>query len=121
MSDTPKKYGNDEYTATPSHIFPSISKDSKGYICQECGHLEITLVNNIFDDLCPKCVNKALETLHVPHMVEISNYIKEHDIALEPTIKIVNTNIDRVNSEKTTVIIRNNINNGADSDTCNRL
>ena len=104
MTDSSKKYGTDEYTATPSHILPAISKTGKGYICQDCGHLEVSLDNNPFDDLCPKCVLKALKTLKVPHMVKISEYFIERDDALEPTVKIDN----KPNNEKTTVIIKKN-------------
>jgi hypothetical protein len=101
MTDSSRKYGTDEYTATPSHILPAISKKSGGYICQECGHLEVSLVDNPFDDLCPKCVVKALRGINVPHMVKISEYLNDHEEALEPTVRV-----DKPNSEKTTVVIR---------------
>ena len=102
MTDSSRKYGTDEYTATPSHILPAIRKKSTGYICQECGHLEVSLENNPFDDLCPKCVIKALRKIEVPHMVKISEYLDNREEALEPTVRVDN----KPNSEKTTVIIK---------------
>lgn len=101
MSDSPRKYGSDEYSATPDHVLPAISRNGKGYICQKCGHLEVTLDNNMFDDLCPKCVITALDALHVPRMIQVSEYFTDHDEALEPTVRV-----DKPNSEKTTAIIR---------------
>lgn len=102
MTDSPRKYGSDEYAATPDHVLPAISKNSKGYICQACGHLEVTLEDSVFGDLCPKCVVTTLDALHVPHMVMVSEYYKDHDDALEPTVKIDN----KPSSEKTTAIIK---------------
>lgn len=102
MSDSSKKYGTDEYTATPSHILPAITKSGRGYICQECGHLEVSLENNPFEDLCPKCVLNALKTLKVPHMIKISDYLSNKEVALEPTVRVDN----KSNSDKTTVILK---------------
>jgi hypothetical protein len=105
MTDSSKKYGTDEYTATPSHVLPAFGKNGKGYICQECGHLEVTLENSVFDDLCPKCVLAALKTLKVPHMVKISEYVRERE-ALEPTVKVEVHPDTRPNSDKTTIILK---------------
>lgn len=95
-----RQYGSGEYTPTPSHALPAFSRNGKGFICPACGHLELDIDNNIFDDLCHKCVIIALRRLGVPNMMTIKDYHKNLDDALEPTVKI-----DKPSHEKTTAII----------------
>lgn len=102
MTDSSKEYESNEYTATPSHILPAISKGGRGYICQECGHLEVTLDNSVFDELCPKCVIGLLKNLNAPRMVKVSEYFTEREQALEPTASVNK----KSECDKTTIIIK---------------
>jgi hypothetical protein len=80
------KYGSDEYSPTPSHALPAFSRNGKGFICPSCGHLELTLDDNIYEDICPKCVIKALRKLKIPVMITIKEFHKSVE-ALEETKK----------------------------------
>jgi NMD protein affecting ribosome stability and mRNA decay len=83
-----QQYGSGEYTPTPSHALPAFSRNGKGFICPACGHLEISLDDSLYDDLCPKCVVTALRRLGVPQMMTIKDYHRNLAEALEPTVKI---------------------------------
>lgn len=95
-----RQYGSGEYTPTPSHALPAFSRNGKGFICPACGHLELSLDESIYDDMCPRCVLVALRRLGVPTMMTIKDYHKNLDEALEPTAKV-----NKPNHEKTTAII----------------
>ncbi len=93
------KYGSGEYSPTPSHALPAFSRNGKGFICPACGHLELELDDNLYDDLCPRCVVTALRRLGVPVMQTIKEYHKNLDEALEPTVVV-----DKPCCEKTTKV-----------------
>ncbi len=93
------EFGSDEYTPTPSHALPAFSRNGKGFICPACGHLELSLSDSIFDDLCPNCVVTALRRLGVPQMITIKEYHRNLADALEPTVKV-----DKPSHERTTEV-----------------
>jgi len=94
-----QQYGSGEYTPTPSHALPAFSRNGNGFICPACGHLELSLGDSLYDDLCPKCVVTALRRLGVPQMMTIKDYHRNLAEALEPTVKI-----NKPSHERTTEI-----------------
>lgn len=95
-----RQYGSGEYTPTPSHALPAFSRNGKGFICPACGHLELSLDESPFEDLCPRCVITALRRHQVPSMMTIKAFHENIDEALEPTVKV-----DKPSHEKTTEVI----------------
>jgi len=99
MSSKSPQYGSGEYNATPSHALPAFSRNGKGFICPACGHLELSIDDSLYEDLCPKCVVTALRRLGVPEMMTIKDYHRNLADALEPTVKV-----DKPSHEKTTEV-----------------
>ena len=97
-------FGSGEYSPTPSHALPAFSRNGNGLICPACGHLEISLDDSPYEDMCPKCVIKALRRLEVPTMLTIKNFHKNLEEALEPTVKVDKV-VETPNHEKTTEIM----------------
>jgi len=89
------EFGSGEYSPTPSHALPAF----KGFICPACGHLELSIDDGLYEDLCSKCVVTALRRLGVPSMMTIKDYHRNLADALEPTVKI-----DKPSHERTTEV-----------------
>ena len=96
--ETTRKYGTDEYSATPTHCLPAfVDGKPMGYICMKCGYLTKDL-DPIFDDLCLVCLKDWAIHMGVSRVIPTAEAINRE--ALEPTIKV-----DRPNAEATTILL----------------
>jgi hypothetical protein len=93
-----RKYGTDEYAATPTHCLPAfIGGKPTGYMCTKCGYLTKEL-DPIFDDLCLVCLKDWAIRMGVSRVIPTAEALDRD--ALEPTVKM-----EKSSSDATTILL----------------